>query len=343
MNVHLTLLSDAFAIPDVEIQHEREIKNLLTQRFQFSNHQLAKSTEEADLILLLGDFGRNAYRLLNNPIYRRHPERCAVYTESDDYLPLVPGVYCSAAADAHTRAGWIFTHSYVSASGRYANPFVSNTERGAKTLLCSFLGGSTSMVRKRLFKTSFGRADIVVENTNAYHHWDTSQRDREDRQRHYAETIAASHFVLCPRGAGTGSIRLFEVMKAGVAPVLLADKYPLPPGIPWNDFLIRIPERDLHRIPEMLESQVGSSDERGKKARQIWLDHFSPEHEVDAIVGLANQALRNGPPTGPALRRHQTLIDMRARFRREVRNVARSFILAAFKVFRRKLPFELNR
>ncbi len=255
MNIHLSPLN------------ESELNRLLHQRAQHSRHTLTGDPARADLILLAGSFGTDPDLLLRHPLYLQYPDLCAVYTEDDNYLPLIPGVYCSAEIDRHSRAGRTFSYSYVSRSGQFSNPFVGAAAvPSERPLLFSFQGGSTSLLRKRLFNLDFGRPDVLIENTSTYYHWDLSQPGREDRQQRYAETLAASHFVLCPRGAGTGSIRLFEVMSAGVAPVLISDNYLLPPGPDWNRFLIRIPEKDIARLPVLLKPYIDSSPERGRLA-----------------------------------------------------------------------------
>jgi hypothetical protein len=322
--------------------HETELATLLPERAAHSAHTLVSSPDEADFILLAGSFGLDPHYLLDHPLYRAHPDKCAVYTEDDNYLPLAPGVYCSAIDDESSRAGRTFSYSYVSASGRYSNRYV--TKAGTeKSLLFSFQGGSTSLLRKRMFNLSFNRPDVVIENTSAYYHWDLSQPGREERQQRYAQTIASSHFVLCPRGAGTGSIRLFEVMQAGVAPVLISDGYLLPAHVPWDNFLIRIAERDITRLPELLEPHLASAADRGRFARQAWLDYFAPEKEFDAIVAAAHAALHHGPPAEAEFRRRQRALIARAERRRKLRTLARNAVLKTLKILRIKSPYQMNR
>jgi len=322
--------------------HETELATLLPQRAAHSTHTLVASPDEADMILLAGSFGLDPHHLLDHPLYRAHPDKCAVYTEDDNYLPLAPGVFCSAANDESTRAGRVFSYSYVSAAGRYSNRYVTDTGT-EKSLLFSFQGGSTSLLRKRMFNLSFNRSDVLIENTSTYYHWDLTQPNREERQRRYAQTIASSRFVLCPRGAGSGSIRLFEVMQAGVAPVLISDDYLLPAHVPWDTFLIRIAERDIARLPELLEPYADSAVERGSLARQAWLEYFAPEKEFDAIVAAAHSALLHGPPAEAEFRRRQRALIARAERRRKLRSLARNAVLKTLKALRLKSPYQMNR
>ena len=332
MNIHLTAVK------------ETELTKLLPLRAAYSRHSLVSDPAAADLILLIGSFGVEPQLLLDHPLYHLFPEKCAVYTEDDNYLPLAPGVYCSAAIDESSHSGRVFSYSYVSSNGQYSNPYVAPDARAAeKRLLFSFQGGSTSLLRKRLFNLRFNRPDVLIENTSTYFHWDLDQPGREVRQQKYAETLASSHFVLCPRGAGTGSIRLFEVMSAGIAPVLLSDDYVLPTDVDWSRFLLRFPERDIRRLPELLETHRASSAERGRLAFAAWQQHFAPEVEFDAIVALSARSLQHGRPDEAIMRKKQARLIARANLRRKTRGLARAAVLRTLKLLGLRSPYQMNR
>jgi hypothetical protein len=331
--------------------NENELVALFRARATLSKrHELTTDPAAADLVLILGSFGRDPHTLLDHPLYKALPDRCAVYTEDDNYLPLAPGVYCSVLRDVHTRVGRIFSYSYVSRNGRYQNPYLAEVPSAApampapeKRYLFTFQGGSTSLLRKRIFNLNFDRADILIENTSKYYHWDDTQPGRRDRQLAYAETVAASHFVLCPRGAGVGTIRFFEVMAAGIAPVLLSDEYELPPGPDWDSFLLRIPERDIVRLPQLLEPHLASAAQRGRLAREAFVEHFSLEKEFDRIAELAALSLRHAPPSEQRFRRQQAAIIRRAELRHAAYGMLRAIALKTLKLLRLKNPYQTNR
>jgi hypothetical protein len=332
---------------------ETELLDLMASRGAKSRaHNLTPSAADADLILMMGNFGRDPHYLLEHPAYRHFPDKCAVYTEDDNYLPLAPGVYCSAGEDRSTRIGRVFNYTYVTRNGRYQNPYLSELNKQkwteieastAKRYLFTFQGGSTSLLRKRLFNVRFDRPDVLIENTSNYYHWDDSQPDRRERQRAYAEVLAASHFVLCPRGAGLGSIRFFEAMAVGLAPVLISDGYVLPPGPDWDSFLIRVPERAISNLVEILEPHLAQAADKGRLAREAFQEHFSIAREFDVIVELADKALRHGAPEEALFRNQQPAMIRRLKWKSALRDAARAAALKAMKVLGMRNPYQMNR
>jgi hypothetical protein len=314
------------------------------------SHEIVADPSAADVILIFGATSREPQRLLESGLYKAFPERCAIYTEDDDFLPLLPGLYPNAQIGEHNRIGRIFSYAHITRNGKHQNSFreeaTSSVPIGMRTekrYFFTFQGGSTSLVRKRLYNLKFNRSDVLIENTSAYGHWDNSQPGRLEWQRRYAETLAASHFVLCPRGAGAGSARFFEVMAAGVAPVLLSDDYALPPGPAWDTFLIRVRERDIAKLPEILEPYQESAAERGRLARQAFDEYFSIEREFDCFVELAARTLRHAPPREEYFRKRQAAMIRRLEWKRKARAAARAAILQVLRTLRLKNPYQMNR
>lgn len=288
-------------------------------------HELVAAPDDADLVLLVGSFAHRPELLLDHPLYRRFPGSCAVYTGDDNYLPLAPGVYCAPRRGTSTALGRVRSHAYASAYGRFANPAVQEAagrlapDGTAKRHLFSFVGAPTSTLRRHILERfAPDPAALVLDSSSSYHHFEgagpSSVVGAAGRDR-YVSAALASHFVLCPRGAGTGSLRLFETMSLGVAPVLVSDAYVLPRGPDWDAFLLRVPERRLAGIPRVLAEALSSSLERGRAARVAWEQWFSPERIFDGIVDAAREALSADARTGRLYRRATALLVTERRLR----------------------------
>jgi Exostosin family len=95
-------------------------------------------------------------------------------------------------------------------------------------LLFFFAGRVSHRVRRQLFAQKFNGADVLVEDTSAYFHFGSEPESRLPARRNYWQMASRSKYALCPRGAATSSVRIFEMMEAGIAPVIIADDW-LPP------------------------------------------------------------------------------------------------------------------
>jgi hypothetical protein len=171
----------------LEKLEEIETHGLLKERARFSkDHVLVESPELADLIIVTGHFGRSPEMLLDNPSFLRFADKCATYDEFDHFVPLIPGVYCNALISRDSKIGRVFSFAHVSRNGVFPNPHVQYRPHLARKFLFSFQGGSTSIVRKRLFRLEWKRDDVVIENTSSYGHWEPNPGEgHEQRQKLY--------------------------------------------------------------------------------------------------------------------------------------------------------------
>jgi hypothetical protein len=302
-------------------------------------HQLTDDPAAAEMIVFAGSVPFHGEGIVDSPLPRLYPERCFIYWDDDGVVPLLPGVYTNAVKPGWPNLRRTASHNFIDA----LNPHIAPLPGTPKRYLFSFAGGSTSILRKKLYKTDYGRADVLIQNTSTYYHWDPTQAGREERQRQYTETIAASHFALCPRGASAGGLRLFEVMQMGVAPVVISDKLLLPEGPAWDTFLIRVPERDIKRLPAILEPLLPQSAERGRLARDAWEQFFSPPVMFNGIVAalVRIRAQRRIPERRMHLLWGYFL--WRRRARGKLRALGKNLVLAVFRLFRLRFIYDLSR
>ena len=249
-------------------------------------HTIVDTPESADVILIGGignEMGQWDYlkQTVQQPLINRFPEKCFTISYRDTPVLFNRGVYESAQA-TRWNGGRCVTGSYE-LSGHY-NAAVKNDQKCSKDLLFSFIGRMSYPVRGRLLEMHFRRQDIVLEDTSNFNYWDCPAEVRQERENRFAQVMARSKFCLCPRGVGAGSIRLFEAMRAGIAPVILADEWIAPAGLPWEQFSIRLREDELDRLEESVASREQEHAEMGSLARRYWEQCFAEDTYFEYIV-----------------------------------------------------------
>jgi hypothetical protein len=254
---------------------------------RFQIHSLSSDPEGADLIIFVEFYGAGWYfeRIRRHPLVRRYREKCFLFCANPFVIPFLPGVYTGVEkgwASRRTRPGFYL--------GRTKNEFTTYTPPAHDLpYLFSFMGSvRNARVRANLatlrhprsfFQNTEQDFDRILGRT-------MDRRERLDYDRRYAELTKASKFVLCPRGLSASSIRLFETIRMGRAPVILADAWMPPIGPDWDKFSIRIRERDFARVPEILEGRELEAVRMGESARQAWDGWFSEEVLFHHLVEL---------------------------------------------------------
>ncbi len=134
------------------------------------------------------------------------------------------------------------------------------------------------------------RPDIVVRD-GYFGAQDAHQRARMRRE--YLDHLLASDYVLCVRGAGNFSIRLFETLAVGRIPVILDTELVLPCAdeIDWRELGVWVPLPDLDAIDErVIEAHVewgpDGFEERQRAARSAYLDLLSAAGFARYVVGV---------------------------------------------------------
>jgi Exostosin family len=303
-------------------------------------HILVDDPAEADVILFVGEWRAKGEGLLDNPLPRLYPEKCFVYFDADGFVTLLPGIYTNAET-----SGWLGRFLGRAESQMFTqalNPRVDSPLPVEKKYLFSFMGGSTSLLRKKLYKVKFKREDVVVENTSTYYHWDPTQPGREARQQRFADVIAASQFGLCPRGASAGGLRLFEVMQMGVAPVIISDKLMLPEGPDWERFAIRVPERKIGELDTILAGYAHESAERGRLARLAYEQWFAPPVVFNYGIAACERIRARRRVPERWIHPFWGFMLWKRRAKGAARGMVKKAALAVFRLMGKKFVYELN-
>lgn len=281
-NVHLVFLPpDELRGPDEPPHPDGTLPLRESQRVdRFHQHTLTDDPTTADLILIvrtLSHDGSPFLRLRAHPLVRRFRRKCFLYDLNDRVAPVLPGIYPSVERRWHRR--------WRTRSGPYldevANPFLTyNPATAERRYLYSFLGSVRSApVRGRLAEVPHGARGLFVDTSAQAEEVARCGTDEEKQEfaRQYADATKLSAFVLCPRGVGVGSRRLFETMMMGRAPVVLGDDWVPPDGPAWERSCVFIAEKDAAQTPRILAEREADAPEMGREAQRQWQEWYAPE------------------------------------------------------------------
>jgi glycosyltransferase involved in cell wall biosynthesis len=100
----------------------------------------------------------------------------------------------------------------------------------------------------------------------------------------YVQNIVESDYVLCARGGGNFSYRLYETLSCGRIPVFIDTDCVLPFDfmIDWRKYCVWVEERDLAQIGNQVaafHAALGPTEfeELQRACRRLWETHLSPE------------------------------------------------------------------
>jgi hypothetical protein len=252
---------------------------------RFGVHTVTDDPDEADIIVFaeVGCQGLFAERVRHHPYVKRFRNKCFIFDSGDNALPLLPGFYASLrrklSDPARTRTGYW--------SRIDENPYVDfRPPSGNYTHIACFIGSiQTHPIRAELLKLPRDR--FVIEDTSSFAYRIIDSGTMADRHRiwaHFAEGVASAPFALCPRGIGSGSIRVFEALKMGRVPVIISDDWSYPERVDWRACSISVPEREVNRIPEILDRYCEFAADMGLKAREEWERNYAPSVRFHWLV-----------------------------------------------------------
>jgi hypothetical protein len=253
-------------------------------------HELVDDPAAADVVLFpqchMVDWKLEAIR--RHPVARRHWNKVMVYDERDRPWLSFPGVYVSFPRrrfDFGRQRAW----AYLKPDLAPAEPSLPEPD-----LLFSFVGSPTAACRRQLFELR--HPDAVVEEVRGFVFWDSSSENFDARRRRFRQVLERSRFVLCPRGHGTSSFRLYETIAAGRVPVIISDDWVAPPGPDWSRFSLRIAERDVSSVVRVLNERNPEWEELGAQASIAFREYFAADVAFHRTVELLADLRRTAAP-----------------------------------------------
>jgi hypothetical protein len=194
-----------------------------------------------------------------------------VWDRSDHPVGRMSGLYCSLPKTTFA-TGRHHTFCYPITYNELIEPFSPADARYDY----GFMGGITAPLRRKILDhlSSHNRLKGLIKIQGGP--WDRMfDRTGVAAKVEYAENIRLSKFVICPRGNGVGSVRLFEVMKAGRVPVIISDNYVLPAGVDWESCSIVVKEGNIANLSEIIARELPRWEILSVNAASTWKTFFS--------------------------------------------------------------------
>jgi len=266
-----------------EVHNMLDALTTLTLSDVVGRHSVCTSPEEADIILFVEDAHFDDYlykRLRLHPLVKRFPSKVFMYNELDKPWCVLPGLY-SSMPRRYFQENRQVAFGFVHTPNEYVKNIHAENKQTDRRWLFSFVGAMSHRCRRHIMALN----DLTpsVQDTSEFNVWDCTEDTKASQGMNYAAVMADSQYVLCPRGIGTSSFRLFEAMEAGRAPVIISNQWVEPACVNW-DFAVRIPEHDIAYIPEYLRSIADEAYDRGQAARAAWDRTFAPERRFDTMI-----------------------------------------------------------
>ena len=115
--------------------------------------------------------------------------------------------------------------------------------------------------------------EIVYTSKQNYEHAYEVSQTHNQRTELYNKVLLDSRYSLCPSGTGPNSIRFWESLAVGSIPVLLADTLELPKNDMWDEAILRVREKDLEAVPDLLRS-ISQEEEECRRGKCLELYSF---------------------------------------------------------------------
>ncbi len=234
--------------------------------YRNADFRLAHKPEEADFILFVDSTEPYLGDVCRSPLFRRHHDRSYVYSAHEAPVPVLPGMYPDVVGPVrlpNLQLGAFYLRSF---DNQALVPPRNDAKR--PTRLFSFVGNAKNAPEVRGRVLALQHPDALL--------LDRSSGMRDDDS-DYVEMLRDSHFVLCPKGQGPTSWRIYETMMAARVPVIISDGWVPARDINWQSCSLRVSESNVESIPRLCAANVGRAQEMGLRARQEWESHCSLE------------------------------------------------------------------
>lgn len=289
MNIFLSLL------PEKQDKHEGQgfIKRIAGLLKYSSRHCQADDPAQADVVLFMES---NRFKSRHDfasfeksDLLKRFAHKAYTLNYCDAPIAFLPGLYVCNPRQSYDPS-WTRAIPYPWPS---PNQQLQTFSPGLNTQdhIVSFRGSMSHPVRHKLLEVM--SANPQLGPSQQIHRW---FNHTADEQFNYLVEIVNSRFVLCPRGIGTATYRLYESLLLGRVPVIISDNWVPPEDIIWNSCSLRISEKRLDDLPALLNTNLRRWPEMRAAASSAWNNFFSDSVLADFLFDQLESLTYNRLP-----------------------------------------------
>lgn len=289
MNIFLSLLPENQAIYEGQ-GYIKRVGDLLEHS---NRHCHVNDPAEADIILFLES---NRFKsqhdfasFSQSELLIKYAHKSYTLNYSDAPIAFLPGLYVCNPRQTFDPL-WTRAIPYPWPS---PNPLIQsiklNSDFPAHTV--SFRGSLSHPVRDKLLTVMSVNPELGP--CQQVHSW---FNHTVNEQTDYIFEIVNSCFVLCPRGIGTSTYRLYEALRLGRVPIIISDEWVPPESVNWISCSLRISEQCLDDVPLLLDKYQKYWPEMSHAASSVWNTFFSDSVLADYLFDQLESLTFNRHP-----------------------------------------------
>jgi hypothetical protein len=247
--------------------------------------------------------------IAQHQLFRDHRHKILVWNEQDRPVFDVRGLYVNVPTRFRLDPTIVpIPYLFVPADSLF---YGTNFSQESRTIKCTYRGSNTHKCRTKLLHVN--RPDYSLHD--ATHSNGLTKSD-------YLAELDNSIHVLCPRGHGLASFRLYESMARGCLPVIISDGWLPPKGIDWDRFCTFVKESDVKYLPNHLNYSGEELLNRQLYLQQAVTTYLAPNVRMNYFLKQISEV-----PHGNCLSTSRTakLYNMDFRLRKIVRTLITRF------------------
>ena len=260
---------------ECSFHHEGNLYKKIKEELLFNSTRCEEthSAELADAFIIQEESSFKEWRYIKkikeNNLIGPNPHKTYTINNADAAAGLFKGIYTSLAKNRFNAN----IHGAIPFDVQNVKVLESITKiRQEPRFSASWRGNiSSNVLRSKIFKLHGKNTDFHLEASERWFDY------KEDEKERYVDLIRNACFSLCPAGWAPSTIRLYESMALGIAPVIIADKFVLPTGPDWDSIALIIKESEINKIPEIVNRNLERAKQMGLNAQAAWFQYFGKQ------------------------------------------------------------------